>query len=84
MATNKKKYPITGEIVDLFTESKAAGDCRDEAIMSVWKTRKAIRYGEINISKEQKAWRLIFKLYPNLSRETLEYDPITMELVVKE
>jgi len=84
MTTNEKKYPVTGEIADLFIESKAAADCRDKAVMGIWRTRKAIRYGEIKISTEQEAWRLIYELYPNLSKKTLQYDPIAMELVIEE
>jgi len=82
MATERKKYPITTEIYDLFLESSAAKDCRDKAIDSIWGTKRAIQYGKIYVEKDRQAWGLVHELYPELRNKTLsfKYDSNEVEI----
>jgi len=83
MTTKEKKYPVTEEIADLFLEAGAAKDCRNQAIDSIWGTRKAIKYGKICRSKEREAWELIWKLYPELGNKPLLYNYDSNELIIR-
>ena len=62
----QKTYEVTDEIKDLFLEADAARLCRDEAIKSIWGTKRAIRFAKINASRLSEAWALVYALYPEL------------------
>jgi len=68
-----KLYPVTEEIIDLFIESISAYECREKSINSIWGTKRAIDYGKVYHKKEDEAWELIHKLYPELEGKYLRY-----------
>jgi hypothetical protein len=68
-----KLYPVTEEITNLFIESISAYECRKKSINSIWGTKRAINYGKVYHKKEDKAWELIHKLYPELEGKNLRY-----------
>jgi len=83
VSTKKKKYPVTEEIIDLFAESMAAKNCRDEAINCIWGTKRAIKYGKIYILLDSKAWRLVYKLYPELVGKPMTFKRVVGEIIVE-
>jgi hypothetical protein len=63
--SEKEKRPLPREIAELFEASRAALDCRDEAIRSIFRTSKAIYYGKKANEYQSKAWKLVNELYPD-------------------
>jgi len=82
--TVEKKYPVTDEIAELFAEGNAAEECKIKAINSIWGTKRAIAYGKVQWLKRNKAWSLIFKLYPELESKALSFYPYTQEVKLKD
>ena len=72
--TDKIEYPVTEEIVELFLEHTAALECRDAAIKQVFSTKKALNYSIIAERARDKAWGLIFSLYPDLKGKAVTFD----------
>jgi hypothetical protein len=75
-----KTYDVSGEIVDLFEEARAAKICQLDAIDRVWKAKKAIRYARIYSEKIGRAWHLVRLLYPELDEYELWYDENTKQI----
>lgn len=63
------RFPVSEEIVDLFDEYSVCIDCQNACLRSFFKTKKAIYYGKQARKAKRKAWKLIYKLYPDLKNE---------------
>lgn len=68
------KYELTKEINELFDRTHACNECRDIAIKLFFTTKKAIFYATEAKKANDKAWQLVYKLYPELKGKSLSYD----------
>ena len=78
-----KKYKVTEEIKDLFLECNAAAECRDSCINLLFRTRKAIYYAKKSLAANDKAWDLVFKLWPELKSKRIQYHRDISEVKIK-
>lgn len=67
-----KEYKVPQETKELFREASAAQVCRDEAISSVFKAKRAIFYEKLRARKVNEAWNHVRELYPKL--RDIQYD----------
>jgi len=55
---------IPDELKELMLDWKVSIDCRDRAIASVFKAKRAIYYGKLAERANQKFWRKLHELHP--------------------
>ena len=80
----EKQYKVTEEIAELFLEGNAAEDCRDAAVESLFFSKRAIEYGKTARRAFEKAWNLIYDLYPELRGKGLTFRRKEMDVVINE
>jgi len=73
MTEDIKKYPVPKEISKLFKRSIGAEKCRDFAIKIGVNIKIALAFSEIMTNSTDTAWNLIYKLYPDLKKETIYF-----------
>lgn len=66
-------YEVPQEIKDLFFDSKVANTCKDRAIESFFRAKRAIYYGRIAQKASDKAWKLFKELYPDTFKGIKDY-----------
>lgn len=67
MNEKKEEYAVPDEIVNLFEQSRAAGDCRDRAVRYAFRARRAIIYAKMQNDFTDAAWVAFHKIYPEAS-----------------
>lgn len=63
----RRVFPITQEIEDLFIEAHAADQMRDSIIGSVvflFMEKRAYKYAKRSVEASKQAWRAVVELYP--------------------
>jgi hypothetical protein len=78
-----EKLEVPEELKELMLDWKVARDCRDKAIQSVFRARRALYYGKIAEKANTKFWRKIIELYPQVKNGRWSYS-IQDETLVKE
>ena len=68
-----RELPVPEEVHDLFLEHKVSIACRDRAIESLWKAKRAIMYGKQAELSLRKAWLMVRELYPKEYEDGLQY-----------
>lgn len=67
------EYDVSEEMKDLMVEFQVAEECKEKAIKSVFRARRAIYYGKVADKARRKFWKLVRELYPNLRDDDISY-----------
>ena len=60
----QRELSVPQEIKDLFDDVYSINICRDEAIKSFFKAKRAIFYAKESLKLNRKAWSMVNDLYP--------------------
>ena len=69
-----REYPVPEEMVDLMEEFWSAMECRDKAIQSTFRAKRAIYYGKVAQKAKRKFWSHARELYPDVKEGSWSYD----------
>lgn len=78
-----KEYPVPEETQLLFLDYQSAVDCRDKAINSVFRAKRAIYYGREARIALAEFWNQIYDLYPDLKNKSIAFDHALKTIVLK-
>lgn len=67
------EYPIPEELQEIFMDFLSAQACRDQAIKSVFRAKRAIYYAKEAIKARSKFWLGVYEIYPDLKGKELYY-----------
>ena len=71
---------VPDEIKDMFDEFQAIMNCRDMAITTLFKARRAIFYAKKALKIHRNVWARIAEIYPDTSRGGWSYNNRTQKL----
>jgi hypothetical protein len=69
-----KKLEVPEEMRDLMDEWLVCIKCRDQAIESIFKAKRAIYYGKQAMKANRKFWEMAGDLYPEVSGAKWSYN----------
>lgn len=67
----KKEYALPEEIIEKFDEFQAMEDLRDKYIKIPFSFKKAVKCGIASRKAHNKAWLMVYELYPKLKNKLL-------------
>jgi hypothetical protein len=77
---DKEELEIPEEMKQLMIDWKIYTECRDEAVVSFFKAKRAIYYGRKAFECNSKFWRMAKDLYPQIGDGTWEYKFLEQKL----
>ena len=85
MSEMEEILEVPDELKDLILEYKVCIQCRDEAIRSVFRAKRAISYGMQGEKARKEFWKKVDELYPGLTEfYSYHYDTERLELKGKD
>jgi len=79
----QRLFDAPPEVVDLFLTADGAIACRDQCLLMPFRTKKALHFAKQAVDARQKAWDIIYTLWPVTSAGgKWQYSPSTKKITL--